>query len=335
MSVLKLFTCSKPLHVAKFPSRGWGARQPRTLSSPTAALIAKRAKIRKSCAASVYSCTRALAQVWICLNNKELARNRCHQFQIHDGLIQGEVAIFLHVPVSLGPNFPGTASGGLPLVPHSELSNLLLVIAETLPWGPQPWGKILPMPFKGVQNIGTSRVWRIMLSSDLHGCQRHWLDHGLAVKNTPNTRSTRWKLPGMLWLGWVMQMPNMTVVPMDRQSQTASWSDGSLCHGCTALSKCCSSDFEPALCKMTTWWHHVALIWTTIDLLCNQYQLRKNKKGTMQLSTQDGKVKNVWGLDCQSFPFHSYAVPIGLFFMLHSLIFISFPFMSAVSKNDW
>lgn len=52
-------------------------------------------------------------------------------FQIHNGLIQGEVE--LHVPASLGPHLPGTASGRLPLVPRSELSNLLLVIAETLP----------------------------------------------------------------------------------------------------------------------------------------------------------------------------------------------------------
>lgn len=165
----------------------------------------------------------------------------------------------------------------------------------------------LPMPFKRVQNIGTSRVWSIMLSSDLHGCQWHWLDQSLAVKNTPNTRLSRWKLQGMLWLGWVMQMPNMIVVPMDRQSQTASWRDGSLCHGCT------SSDFEPVLCKMTTWWHHVALIWTTIDLLCNQYQLRKQKRNdATKHPRREGK--KAWGLDCQSFPFHSYAVPIGLLF---------------------
>ena len=180
-----------------------------------------------------------------------------------------------------------------------------------------------------------------MLSSNLHGCQRHWLDHGLAVKNIPNTRSSRLKLPGMLWRGlghanakydcssYGSSEPNSVL----KRRKPLPWWHSSF--KMLAMTSVCSSDFGPALCKMTTWWHHVALIWATIDLLCNQYQLRKNKKGTMQLSTQDGKVKKLGAWIAS----HFHSIPMHFlwvcFFMFHSLMFISFPFMSAVSKNDW
>ena len=129
------------------------------------------------------------------------------------------------------------------------------------------------MPSERVQGMGTSRLWGIMLSSNLRGCPWHWLDHGLAalaVKNTDRhvsnsqeccdwAGSCKYRICGdvdndFLW-DHCNSYGSEVVTVLHCQSQTASWSDGSLCNGWT----------HHGLCLFLTYWHFQAQLLQSVD----------------------------------------------------------------------